>query len=126
MARNRCHEIFNPPGCMTLWNLPASLEERFQEHCQAWLDEPDKWATVFQKIATQSGTDLLGSLRDHGLIDEPQCAAVGRLRRSAENRAVPIPGTFQPDDDILAVMAAAFARGEPGALAIPYARLHDA
>ncbi|MGE0823064.1 MAG: BrxE family protein [Candidatus Binatia bacterium] len=25
VAQSRCHELFDPPGCMTLWSLPAEL-----------------------------------------------------------------------------------------------------
>ena len=38
VAKSRCHELFDPPGCMTLWHLPAEIEEQFQEHWQGWLD----------------------------------------------------------------------------------------
>ncbi len=39
VARSRCHELFDPPGCMTLWHLPAEIEDRFEDRWQAWLDE---------------------------------------------------------------------------------------
>ena len=29
VARSRCREIFDPPGCMTLWHLPAEVEDQF-------------------------------------------------------------------------------------------------
>jgi hypothetical protein len=29
VAKSRCRELFEPPGCMTLWSLPAELEEQF-------------------------------------------------------------------------------------------------
>jgi hypothetical protein len=45
------------------------------------------------------------------------------LRRAAENRAVPIAGEHRPGDRILTLLALGFFRGEPGAPAIPYARL---
>ena len=57
VARSRCKEIFDAPGCVTLWNLPAELEEQFQEHWQGWLDETDKWTPVFQKVQAQTGED---------------------------------------------------------------------
>ena len=123
VAKSRCHELFDPPGCMTLWNLPAELEEQFQEHWQGWLDETDAWTPVFEQIEVRSGGDLLNSLRELDLISQKQLNEVAKLRRSAENRAVPISGTFRPNDDIITILAAGFARGEPGNPAIPYARL---
>ncbi len=52
-----------------------------------------------------------------------QLEAVGKLRRSAEGRAVELPGTYQPNDEVITLLAAGFARGAPGAPAVPYARL---
>ncbi len=123
VAKSRCHELFAPPGCMTLWSLPAEVEEQFQEHWQGWLDEIDEWAPVFQMVAHHSGKDLLEALGELDLVAQPQLDAVAKLRRSAENRAVPISGTFRPNDDIITLLAAGFARGETGSPAIPYARL---
>ena len=123
VAKSRCHELFDPPGCMTLWSLPADLEEQFQEHWQGWLDETEKWTPIFRQIEAQTGADLLKSLGELGLISQEQLDVVAKLRRSAENRAVPISGTFRPNDDIMTLLAAGFARGESGNPAIPHARL---
>ena len=123
VARSRCHEIFDPPACMTLWSLPAEIEERFQEHWQTWLDEIEKWEPVFQTVEAQTRAGLLQSLGELNLISQPQLEAVARLRRSAENRAVPISGRFRPHDGVITLLAAGFARGESGNPAIPYANL---
>ena len=29
VARARCAEVFDPPGCITLWNLPPAIEDQF-------------------------------------------------------------------------------------------------
>ena len=39
---------------------------------------------------------------------------------------MPLPGIFSGTDDDVALLALGFARGEPGALAVPYARRGDA
>ncbi|MFW5878831.1 MAG: BrxE family protein [Myxococcota bacterium] len=123
VAKTRCNEIFDPPGSMTLWNLPPEIEDQFEEHWQVWLDQSATWAPVFEAIEAQTGEDLLQSLRQLELLTESQVAAVNKLRRSAENRAVPISGTHSPTDDIITMLAAGFARGEKAGLAVPYARL---
>jgi hypothetical protein len=122
VAKMRCHELFDPPGCMTLWSLPAELEDQFEERWHDWLDDLDAWTPFFETVAKLDG-DLLGALRQHSLITAEQNEAVGRLRRSAENRAVPLSGVHPPSDDVLGMLAAAFSRGEPGSPAIPYVRL---
>jgi hypothetical protein len=123
VARSRCNELFSPPGCMTLWNLPAELEDRFEEHWQKWLDQGDEWTPFFEQLANLDGTDLLKELAAFALISPGEIEAVGKLRRSSENRAVPLAGTHQPNDDVITLLAAGFSRGEPGNPAIPYARL---
>ena len=34
VARTCYNELFSLPGCMTLWNLPAEVEDQFEEHWQ--------------------------------------------------------------------------------------------
>src|SRR4030067_632345 len=58
-AAHRCNEIFNPPGCMTLWNMPASIEDRFEERWQHWLERIDEWRPFFKRIEDFNGQDLL-------------------------------------------------------------------
>lgn len=123
VAKSRCHEIFDPPGCMTLWSLPAEAEDQFREHWQLWLDESKKWAPVFQAVESQTGDDLLKALGALDLLSPSHLEAVGKLRRSSENRAVPLPGVHQLSDEIITMLAAGFAKGEKGAPAIPYARI---
>jgi hypothetical protein len=126
VARSRCNEIFSPPGCMTLWNLPAEIEDQFEEHWQEWLDHIQNWSQFFEELANLKGTDLLDSLCQFNLISPTQMEEIRKLRRSAESRAVPIPGVHLPNDDILTILAAGFSRGEIGNPAIPYARCEDA
>lgn len=123
VARSRCRELFNPPGCMTLWNLPAEVEDAFEEHWQTWLDEGGRWAPVFDRLAALKDGDLTEAMTGFELLTPQQRDVVGRLRRSAEGRAVPLPGTYSVDDEAITLLAAGFARGEPGSPAIPYARL---
>lgn len=129
VARTRCNEVFNPPRCVTLWNLPAELEDRFDEAWQYWLDDLESWKPFFTEVAAITGGPglqpdaLLDVLTRLGLIT-PDVARIARgLHRTAEGRAVPLPGLARPDHETLATLAAAFACGRIGAPAIPYARL---
>jgi hypothetical protein len=123
VARSRCHELFDPPRCMNLWNLPANVEDQFEEHWQDWLDDADRWAPFFETLAGAGSQDLLTELTDFDLIGPEHLEAVGKLRRSAEGRSVPLSGTHRPEDAVITLLAAGFARGEKGSPAIPYARL---
>jgi hypothetical protein len=121
VARDRSRELWNPPGCITLWNLPPEVEDAFEDHWQTWADEPDVWAPVFDALTTMRG-ELLNDLRRVDAITASQAEAARELRRSAEGRAVQLPGVRRADDETLALLAAGFCRGEKASLAIPYAR----
>ncbi len=57
VARVRCHELFDPPGCMTLWHLPAEVEDAFEEYWQTALENVDQWQLVFEQLAPEPGPD---------------------------------------------------------------------
>lgn len=123
VAKARCEQLFNPPESMTLWTLPADLEDQFDARWQDWLDTRDEWIDFFDRLEALPTGDLLEALRAFELVTDTDVDAVSKLRRSAEGRAVPLTGTFDPTDEVLTLLAAGFARGEPGKPAIPYARL---
>jgi hypothetical protein len=122
VAAHRCAEVFEPPNCVTLWRLPENVEEEFDARWEHWVDNARDWTTFFQKLEALQGTDLVATLRSFEGVGDRDVEAFSRLRRSAEGRAVPLPGVFSGTDDEVALLALGFARGEPGALAVPYAR----
>jgi hypothetical protein len=122
VAAHRCSEVFDPPSCATLWRLSDAIEEQFDARWEQWLDSAAIWVPFFESVQTLSGTDLTGILQSMHLVDESDLERYSRLRRSAEGRAVPLPGTFSGDDADAALLALGFSRSEPGALAVPYVR----
>lgn len=123
VARARSAERFPAvPGCFTLWNLPAHVEDEFDAQWSALLDNADSWVEFFDGLQAQDG-DLLTALRDRDLLDSDHDAQVKRMRRSAEGRSVPISGIRCVDDDTVTLLAAGFSRGETNKPAIPYVRV---
>jgi hypothetical protein len=125
IAAQKCDELFNPLDCVTLWKLPSAFEEEFDARWERWLDQPSDWNSFFEQVETLGSTDLAQLLRTFELVSEADLDAYTRLRRSAEGRAVPLPAVFGGTDADIALLALGFARGEPGALAVPYARRPD-
>ncbi len=125
VAGSRCQELFDAPSSVTLWRLPAEIEDQFDEHWQAWLGTGDAWNPFFDDLAAAEESDLLSALRDRDLLAEAHVETIQTLRRSAEGRAVPLPGEYALDNDLIALLAGGFSKGEKGAPAIPYARLAD-
>ena len=95
VAAHRCAEIFDPPGCATLWRLPEAIEEEFDARWEHWLDNADKWSPIFEQLESLQGNDLPAVLRSFDVITERDLANFATLRRSAEGRAVPLPWPFE-------------------------------
>lgn len=122
VARARSAEVFDPPGCITLWNLPPTVEDQFDARWARWLEGRDTWSDFFASIEA-TPTDLLETMKTLGLVGDVDLEAVSKLRRSAEGRAVPLPGVHAVTDQLITLLATGFSRGEPGKLAVPYARM---
>jgi hypothetical protein len=125
VAAQRCAEVFEPPGCVTLWRLPEAIEEEFDARWEYWLDHAAEWQPLFNKVEDLQGTDLIAALRSFDLVSDQDVESFARVRRSAEGRAVPLAGVFSPTDADVTLLALGFARGEVGSLAVPYARRGD-
>ena len=125
VARARSAERFPAvSGCITLWDLPAIVEDEFDAQWADWLDGGDSWVGFFDGLQVQD-RDLLAALGVHDLLTSDHEAQVSRMRRSAEGRSVPISGVHHVNDDTITLLAAAFSRGETNKPAIPYARVED-
>ena len=123
VARLRCAELFDPPGCATLWKLPADVEDEFEEHWHSWLAASDEWSPLFDELAASKEADLLAELASAKLVSSEEMEAVRAMRRSAEGRAVQLHDADRLSDEVVTLLAGGFAKGEPGAPAIPYATL---
>jgi len=122
VATARCAEVFAPPGCLTLWNLPAEIEDEISGQWSIWCRSAGEWNTFFEQLFTRHSGDLVQHLHELDLIDSTTREAAKSLRRSAEGKAVPLPGTGKADRSTLMLLAAGFAKGEKMKLAVPYIR----
>jgi hypothetical protein len=124
VAASRCQELFAPPNCATLWNMPADIEDWFEDQWQVWLDDHRRWQPFFEQVAAIQGNDVLATLHQFDLITTSDIDAVGQLKRSAEDRAVALPDRAALDDATVTLLAAGFAHAGPGKLAVPYVRVN--
>jgi hypothetical protein len=122
VAAAQSRERFDPPGCATFWHVSASIEAQMDEQWHVWLDESQHWQSFFTQVAQVSGGDVLSALQQFGLITEQDVTQAHQLKRSAEGRAILLPHTAV-DDTAISLLAVAFARSEPGKLAVPYLRV---
>ena len=79
VARSRSAERFTAvPGCITLWSLPAMVEDEFDAKWANWLDDGESWAEFFDGLQVQDG-DLLTALGAHDLLPSDHNAQVSRM-----------------------------------------------
>lgn len=119
VATFRCEEVYDPPNSVTLWNLPSDIEDEFEQQWESWLDEAGEWSEFYTALE-DCGPDLEAELTRFRLVDDSHLNQLAKLRRTAENRAVQLPGEFEPTDDSVTMLALAFARGEIAGLAVPF------
>jgi len=89
VAADRCREVFSPPGCITLWNLPPDLEDRLESSWQDWCRDTQVREPFFSRLAGITTDDLLSTLLDFELIDVEIAEAARGLRPGAEGRGLP-------------------------------------
>ncbi|MFG0327809.1 MAG: BrxE family protein [Phycisphaerales bacterium JB037] len=123
VARNRCREVYAPPDAVTLWDLPAEVEAQFDECWPSWLSSgPATFHSAFNADLSDK-TDLVAALDSViGLSDEEH-SSVKSMRRAADRNAVPLGDHDRVSNSLILKLAAAFSKGEPGKLAVPFARL---
>jgi len=119
VAAHRCSELYQPSAAVTLWDLPASIEDDLEQRWEDWIDDAAGWETFFKEL-DECSANLEQELTRLDLVTSSQVEEVGKLRRSAEQRAVLIPGEFAGSDHDLAMLALAFSRGETANPAVPY------
>lgn len=119
VAAHRASEVYERKDSVTLWGLPADVEDAFDVQWSQWIEHAPDWSGFFQSLQ-ECSDDLVAELRRFDLVTDEQIERASRLRRSAEQRAVQVPGEFEGADDDLTMLALAFSRGERQNLAVPF------
>lgn len=119
VAARRVTEVYERRDAVTLWGLPADVEDAFDTHWAQWIEEADEWTEFFDGLQGCSD-DLVTELRRFDLVTRDQIERASRLRRTAEQRGVQLSGDFTGLDDEITMLALAFSRGERQKLAVPF------
>ena len=57
VAAERCREVFDLPHSVTLWNLPAEIEDRFESNWPVWIEHAADWSPFFAELASPKSGD---------------------------------------------------------------------
>ena len=121
VARQRCLERYPSPRAVTLWNLPAQVEDAFEHRWSQWLDATAAWAPFFLELQALPRQSLVESLKSFSLWDST-------LDRILPNMPGPGASALQItastlDNRTATLLAAGFALGKPGEPIIPWVDL---
>ena len=125
VAAHRCDEVFSLADSVTLWRLPADIEERYDARWEHWLDNAGDWTAFFSQVAAIATPDLVEALRAFDLVSESSLAAVRTLEAGPGGRSLPLPSPFTGTREDIELLALGFSRGAVGSLTVPYAKLGD-
>lgn len=119
VAARRCAELYSPQDAVTLWQLPADIEDDFNQAWPRWIERSHEWEPFFKELEG-CGHDLVHELSRFNLITDTDLERFTPLRRSAEQRAVAIQGEFTGTRDDLTLLALGFGKGEMSQPAVPF------
>lgn len=121
VARQRCAERFPDPQAITLWQLPAELEDALDQQWNHWIAEPEVWAPLLGRIAALTAPAVATALLDLNLVTPAQAQQGAALK--TKGPALELP-TQELNSAALALLALGFGQGGRGDLVVPY--LHRA
>jgi len=127
VASHRCDERFDPLGdvaatSVTLWRLPAEIEEAFDARWEEWLDNAEDWTDLFVRLQKPQD-DLVNVLLAEDAVALVDVDAHARGARRVDGRRVCVSNAFSRSDSDVAQLALGFAHGASGELVVPYAGL---
>ncbi len=122
VAQHRCTQLFDSPGCATLWNLTEEVEDAFDSNWESWLEEAARWRPFFEAVAGVQSSDLVATLEQLDLVTRGEIGALNKLKRPPDGRAVEIPDPFDGQRVVVAMLALGFSIGNVSEPVIPYAR----
>jgi len=126
VARARCREVYSPPDGVTLWDLPAEIESAFDERWPLWIENQTDWQSFFDSLEAISADDLLVAFAHVAPIPPAALDATKRMKRAADQKAVPLGEVPSVTDEVVSQLAAGFSKGETGRVAVPFAKLRRA
>jgi hypothetical protein len=122
VARARCREVYSPPDGVTLWDLPAEVESAFDERWPLWIANQPAWQPFFDALEAIPGDDLIGAFAKVAPLPSATLDAAKRMKRAADQKAVPLGEVPAVTDELVSQLAVGFSKGEPGRVAVPFAK----
>ncbi len=124
VAASQCRTLTSLINGATLWQLPAVLEDQFEDKWQTWLDDTDRWHLFFGKVSTLETSDVLKTLQGLNLITDDDASTIRNLKNAVEGHSLLLPRKTL-DDTTINLLAAGFAHSAPGKTVVPYILVNE-
>lgn len=108
IAEQRCIQLLGNDRAITLWRLPASIEEGIERCWEGWIDDAAAWTEFFTSVAALSEGDAANALKSLGLVDAAELKAAAGLKRSGDERGIAVAKSFSGSRRELALLALGF------------------
>ena len=125
VASARSEEVFNPPDSYTLWRLPVEIEDQLEDAWAGWLESPDEWKDLLERIDAAGGNDFVSMLTSLELVSEQSSNRAKGLRRADDLKSVPLKLEGETVIEAIELLAVAHGSSESRKLAVPFIREED-
>jgi len=125
VASARSEEVFNPPDSYTLWRLPVEIEDQIEDAWSGWLESPEAWQDLLERVDAAGSSDLATVLTSLELVSEQIVSRAKGLRRADDLKSVPLKIDGETVIEAIELLAIAHGSSEPGKLAVPFIREED-
>jgi hypothetical protein len=125
VASARSEEVFNPPDSYTLWRLPVEIEDQLEDAWAGWLESPDEWKDLLERIDAAGSNDLVSVLTSLELVSEQTVNRAKGRRRADDLKSVPLKMDGETVIEAIELLAVAHGSSAPGKLAVPFIREED-
>ena len=118
VARQRCLERYPNPKAVTLWSLPAAVEDAFDQRWASWAEATDQWSPLFQRLNNLVSAPLTDQLAGFDLWTPADGKALTGLATGG-GPDVKVARQIL-DDQSLTLLAGAFTLSEKGLPTVPW------
>lgn len=120
IADQRCCQLLGDDRAITLWRLPASIEDAIERRWEGWIDDAAAWGVFFASVAALSKSNVANALKALDLVDAAELKAAAGLKRSVDERGVMVAKTFSGARRELALLALGFGAGSVNDPVVPF------
>lgn len=122
VASHRCRQIFSEKGCYTLWQLPAEIEDQFQDNWPEFVEQ-DGWEGFFQGLADMKSQELSEVLLSFDLSSQEHVQAAQDLEVQEGQPFFSLGEVESFSIDTIKRLAAGFTKSQAGQLVVPYVQI---